>query len=332
MKVWSAIYNVFAVMILIMFSMAYLNVSKVSQRDFDQARLNQAVEFSTEATFRSALAVEDINVDYTNSDVVSINTGDSLDIFESLMCMNYDLSVSDNNKKLIEQSIASIVLTGNDGFYITQSAQDDTTPGDSVKGMEYSLKWSIKMPYLMRDGNNTYALNIGREAYTSISDSGIFEIPTSPGYPSGITKDKALEVANAQIQKVITKEIELKNINNERFNYNFQLPSVTNKNGVNPIDGAGILVLIQGADYVSSEKMNAISVSGYKTIKKINVIAFTETIDGTDRKYYCYQGQMDPTDIGSRYRVNNYYNNIIDAAKDGYAPNYELMTKKIADR
>ncbi len=332
MKIWSALFNIFAILMLVMLSVAYLNVDKVVKRDFDQARLNQAVEFSTEETFRRALAVEDIGIDYSNLDVVSINTGEALNIFETLMCMNYDLSVSDNNKNTIEQSIVSIALTGNDGFYVTQSSQDDTTPGNSVKGQEYPLKWSVKIPYLMTDGDKTYALNIGREAYASITSSGKFDVPVTPGYPPGITKAKAMEVANSTIQKRMIKEAETKHLNDDPFSFNFQLPTMTTKKGVNPIDGPGILVIMQGASYASSEKIGAVSVSGFKTMEQINIVAFTENVGGVDRKYYCYNGQMDPYDIGARYKIQNYYHSMKEAAEAGYAPHYGLLTKKITTK
>lgn len=332
MKVWSAIFNIFAVLLLVMLSLSYLNVTKVMTRDFDQVRLNQAVEYSTEAAFLGTLSVEDIDIDYSNLDVVSINPSNALDLFETMMCFNYDLSTSKPNKDVIRDSIAIGVLSGSDGFYITQTSQDDTTPGNGVDGGEYTMRWSAKIPYLYKSGNKTYALNIKKQSWVSISNAGLLEIPVDVGYPSGLSEETILSAVNAQITNTMVEEIERKNINGNTFGFKFFLPVETTKSGVNPIDGPGILILLQGAPFASSERISAVSVSGYQTTTRINLIAFTENISGVDRKYYCYEGQMDPADIGSRYIVDNYYRNTVAAAKAGYAPHYGLLAKKITRR
>lgn len=329
MKVWSTIFNIFTLLIMGLMSISYIHVSRVANRDFNQARLNQAIEYATKETFTEALAVEDIDLDYETMGTVNINTGQSLDIFETMMCINYDMSVSYENKKYIENSIAAIVLSGNDGFYITQSVEDDTTPNNGVDGGEYVLRWSPKIPYLYEHSGTTYALNIGKEAYAGIDSSGKLIIPTNPGYPVGLTKEDAIIAANTQIKKAIVKEAEAKSSNNDNFEYNVNLPVETINTGVNPIDGPGILVLMSGNRFASPEPIDAISVSGYKTTKRVNVIAFTEMVNGVERKYYCYQGQMSPHDINSVYTIQNYYRTIADAAEAGYSPHYGLLSRKI---
>lgn len=335
MKVWGAIFNIFSAFMIMIIFMTFVNLTVIFNRDFDQARLNQAVKYATEAMFKSAIEVEDIDIDYTGLDIVSINPGNSLDIFLALMCFNYDLAVSEENKDYIEDSIANIVLTGSDGFYITQTVEDDTTPYDGVDGGEFVLKWSPKILYTLGVGNVTYALNIGKERYIAIDGTGNIEIPSNEGYPLGVTADMVLEIANKKITDNMVAEIENRNVvYKDSFDFKFFLPAVTTKAGVNPIRGAGILTLVQEAKYASNERISTISVSGFRTIERINVIAFriVDEFDGSEVKYYCYQGQMDLSDIGSKYIIENYYRNTREAAKAGYNPHYGLLTKKTAKR
>ena len=105
MKVWSAIFNLIAVMMLVFMLVMYLNYTKVLKRDFDQARLNQALEYATEGMFQKTIEVEDIDTDYSDMYSVEINPSDSLDIFECIMCFNYNMSPSEENKKHIENFI-----------------------------------------------------------------------------------------------------------------------------------------------------------------------------------------------------------------------------------
>lgn len=329
MQVWSSIFNVFAIVILLYWNMAYVNTSKVLEKDFDQARLNQAVEYATEAMFQKTIEIEDIDIDYTNMNSVLINPSDSIDIFESLMCFSYNMSPSEENKKHVEHSIAAAILSSGDGFYIAEEVEDDITPGDANKGGDYVLKWGVKKPYTTKIGNKTYGFNIDKDKWVSVDSSGHISIPSGVGFEGGMTHDSALMIANQQINKAIIHEIERKNLNRKAFEYKFYLPSVATKDGVNPITGPGVLMLVQALDFASTERIDAISVSGFKTRPRIQVIGFTD-IGG--RKYYCYDSQMDPADIGTRFTTTNIFRSIEAAANAGYAPHYQLLAKKITKR
>lgn len=355
MKVWAAIFNLFAVLIIMLLSLAYFNTNRVLDRDFNQARLNQAVKYSTEATLANSLSIEDTDLDYTDLNNISVSPGNSLDTFETMMCFNYNLSTSDSNKEDIENSIAVAVLSTNNGYYVTQTAEVDTTPNNGVRGGEYATKWSPKIPYTTKIGSKTYAINIGSKSYMGISDAGTVDTQVTSGYPMGInSQEKALEIANQEITKSMIKAIDDKNVNNDPFNYKFFLPSETTKTGINPIKGTGILVLMQNTDFASAEKISSISVSGYKAIKKVNVVSYIENVDGILKYYYCYQGQLNPNkiktysgslpasvgDINQGYAyVTNYFDNTRKAATGTeindnltihYQPDFSVLTKKIA--
>lgn len=327
MKVWSAILNIFAVFVLFIYFAAYLHLNKALTRDFDQARLNIAMEYATKAMFKSALEADDIGTDYTDLSYVKVSPGDSLQVFADMMCFNYDFSTTDENRQMIYDSIAVAVLSGDDGFYITQYVENDTTPGNGVRGGEYELRWSPKIPFLIKIGNRIFAVNISQEKWVSIDSAGNIVIPTTIGYVAGITKDKVIELANQQIKEHMINEINNRNLNNTQFNFKFFLPADTTKSGVNPINGTGVMLLLQNAKFASSEQINAVSVSGYKTKRLINVVAFMDRTTGL--KYYCYEGQIDPMDLGTKYIVENYFKTTREAAEKGYSPHVGLLTKKI---
>lgn len=328
MKVWAPTFNIFAVLLMLMLTTAYHNITRAVDRDFDQIRLNHAVRYATEAAFLEAIRVDDIGIGYDNLELVSVSPGKSLDTFINMLAINYDMSLSEENKQFIQNSIASIVLTGNYGFYITQLVENDTTPGNNVRGGEFEIRWSPKIPYFMTIGNTTYALNLNKERWVSVSDALTIRVPNDIGYPAGITRENVLEAVNNQITDTMIQEIERKNSNNQRFDFRFFLPVETTRAGVNPIQGPGILVFMQSAKFASSERINAVSVAGFRATRRINIIAFTENIGGVNRKFYSLEGQMDPIDIGTRYRIENFFRNTREAALAGYAPHFGLLTRK----
>lgn len=345
MKIWSALFNMIAVILILFLSIAYFNTTRVLERDFDQARLNLAVEFATRAMFEKTLEIEDLGMDYTELGNVQINSSDALDIFTSLMCINYDMSTSEENKRHIENSIASAVLAGSDGFYITQLVKDDTVKGDGLVGDSKVLRWSPKIPYYVHVNNKTYAINFVEQTYASVNqhkngasnDSTSIMVPTTPGYPLSITDRVALQSVNNQIVDTILNEMKVSNDNRKSVDYKFYLPVETTAKGVNPIDGPSVLVLMQGVDFASSQRLNSLSVSGYKVVKKIHVVGFLEAATG--RRYYCYTTQLpseestlDPSNPdGKLYIVEDYFDSMRDAAMDNrhYTPHYEFLARKI---
>lgn len=351
MKVWSAIFNMIAILILMLLGLSYLNLTSTLDRDFDQIRLNYAVEYATEAMFETTLEAEDLDMDYTNLDKVHIDSSDALDIFCSLMCFSYDMSLSDENFANIENSIASCVLAGNDGYYVGQFADYDSTPGDGILVDSKRLRWSIKIPYFVKVGTYSYSVGYNDGEWkrvvtsnSSIKDSKVY-VPSDVGYPMGINNIDVKHAVNTQIRETMMKEIKDRNLNNIGFDFKFYLPDSTTVNGVNPVEPPAVLLLMEGVDFASTEKINALSVSGFKVVKRVNVVAFVDK--DTGRYYYCYESQLMDEEkdaccggTGS-YHIQNYYRDMKTAAEskgldengrevnEYYSPYYDIMTRKI---
>lgn len=346
MRVWSALFNIIALILILFIVIIFFNTTRVLERDFDQARLDYAVSFATRAMFEKTLEIGDLNADYTDISNVQLNSSNALDTFDNIMCMNYDLSTSKENKTMIENSIASVVLASSDGYYIAQLVNDYEIVGKNGVDNEVvniqTLKWSPKIPYYvtLEGYNTTYALNFIDKKYISIrhgvsnADSSTISIPQNPGYPGAIDANTVLKEVNNQITNSMIYEMNVRNYTKKENEYKFYLPLEQTYKGVNPIEGPSILMLVQGVEYASTQRLDAISVAGYKVAAKIAVIAFEDTARG-NRKFYCYESQLpsDDISIGSsgsgRYRIVNYYNNTTEAAKAGYAPNYEFLKRKI---
>ena len=109
---------------------------------------------------------------------------------------------------------------------------------------------------------------------------------------------------------------------------------------VNPIEPPSILLVMRGIDFASSEKINALSVAGFKVTQRVNVVAFVDTV--TNKSYYCYESQLRDEERDAccggtgRFHIENYYKDIKDAASDispttgeYYYPYYDVMTRKI---
>lgn len=336
MKLWSALFNMIAVILMMMLTIAYFNVVKVLERDFDQERLNLAVGFATRAMFEKTLEIEDLGMDYSDLGNVQINSSDALDTFTSLMCISYDMSTSEENRRHVENSIAAAVLASGDGFYITQTVTDDVILGNNIVGDGKVLRWSPKIPYILDVNNRKYAVDFVNKTYASVNrytngasnDSGSISISNNPGYPLSITDNMVTQSVNNQIVVAVLKEMERSNENQEIIDYKFYLPLTTTAKGVNPITEPSVLLMMSGVDFASTHKLDALSVSGFRVTTKVNVLGIRERATG--RRFYCYETQIPFNRLGD-FEVEDYFSTITDAAIDprGYTPHYEFIKRKV---
>ena len=142
----------------------------------------------------------------------------------------------------------------------------------------------------------------------------------------GVTKDMIRKVVSETITREITKGIIARNrvIEYSKEPYNFFIPSELTKTGINPIVKPSLIIMLQGVDFASSVKVDAMSVGGVTTDRKRVVVGFIQ--DGY--KYYCYERQL-PEDIISLSK--EFFNNVEQAAQAGYHPHYEYLGNRIRE-
>lgn len=333
MRTWAPIINFFCVLMLLM----WLQVTHTELRTFEaemaERRLAVAVDNSTKAAFQAALNIDDLDLEYADLGSVAISPGDTLEIFESMMCLNYGMDTSAENMALIEGFIPAAVFACSDGYYITQLSNVDTDDNDGTVNGEYRLKWSMKNPYVIQENNTLYAVNIYNTKWTSVTPGGANGITirnstsASPLLFGATTKQEYFNIvrdaANNQITEAMQYEIGYRNKFIPGWDYKFYLPSMTTSGGVNPVIRPSLIVLVQGADIVTSHKLDYVGVGGVRSERRKAVVGFRE--DGL--KYYCYEGQIPHEKLG---QVEDYFTTIDKAAEAGYSPYYEYLVKHIA--
>lgn len=352
MKVWSIIFNVFGILVLFMFGAYYINISEVVDAEFQQLRYEYAVRQATEAMFLSTLQAEDIQLDYTTMDYISIDSSEAIEIFDRVMCFNYDMSPSDENFALINQNIAACAIAGYDGFYITEMVESDEIEDNGTTVDGYSLRFSPKIPYYLDTGNQTYAIDTYRKTYIAMQNNNHSANPTiyydGLTLPAGVSEEDVTLAINTQIRGRLLNEIASSDnaLMHDFEQLRMYFPEDTTSTGVNPFGVPGIIVIMHGAEFAGTEGASTMAVAGYKVVTKTNVIAFTDT--RTNRSYYCYESQLrdeeKTSDSGGiavggtfgPFKIENYYDSIQEACMNvsptsgrHYDPYYDILVRKI---
>lgn len=351
MKTWSPVFNLLAGLLLVIMGITFVNYDRVITRDFEQDRYNFAVRQATEAMFLSTLSTEDLGMDYKNLQYVSINSSTALQIYDRVMCFNYNLAPFSENFDAVNQSIAACVLAGYDGYYIGETVPVDSEPHNGILVDGYGLKFSPKVPYFLETPTNVYALDTFLNTWMSISKVSPNATPAYnvvSSLPAGFTGEDVTDAVNTQIRATLLNELDssdnalMENLREFRLFF----PDTTTATGVNPIDVPAIFVMTKAPDFATSSRIYSMSTSGYKVVSKVNVIAFTDTRTG--RSYYCYEGQLRDEEKTAKsggistgtgygtFEIENYYKSIQEAAAavspttgEHYAPYYDIMARKI---
>ena len=360
MKVWTAVFDIVAVLIMVMLLSYYLNVSTTIDTEFNQARYEYAIRQATEAMFKQAIESEDIELDYSSMTYVNINASNGLEIFDRVICANYNMSYCDDNCNEINQSIAACVIAGYDGYYITEMSESDDIKGNGSTVDNYTLRFSPKYPFYVEAGGRTYAVDTYKNTYASLASNTLANIGDTPKVstkvgdplPAGLTKERVNKAINVQIRDKILSEIySSDNVALKDYTqFRLYFPDDRTVTGVNPFEVPGIFVMMQGADFAKTEGMTSIGVAGFKVVPKQKVVLFTDTRTG--RHYYCMQGQLkeEEKDLASggvvvggvegKFHIDDYVYTVKEAAEatynnvengEHYYPYYDILVRKIQE-
>lgn len=347
MKIWTPIFNFIAIFILILLIPGYYNFAKSLDKEFDQARLDIAVDNATKAMMIAATDVDSIDLDYIDPDSIILTPGKSIDFFTTVMCFCYDMEPTHHNKNIIEASICSMVLADEFGYYIAELVEDDLTPEipdtdliakgytlknglyeklyDTVKdtiainkttGKDFTLRWSMRIPYSRTNGNTTETFSFGYNPILRINNAtgSTSLLKDQVAEDDEEQRKKIIAEVNTQVSNAIEAEIVRRNANsNNSFDFKFYLPHETTTLGVNPIKGPSALVFLNNATYASNYSIDAVNVGGYRAQQRQYIVCFT--MGG--QKFYCYAKQLPDTD---RHFIDTYVSTMREACDMGYIP------------
>lgn len=332
MKVWGSIFNFFALILLMYLMMIGKDIIGANERQFEEIRLRYAVDYATGAAFSSAVESDNIGVTYEDLQGVKLNPNEVLDSFKSIMCLNYDMSLSEANFSMLDRYISFATLITNNGYYIASLQELDTTD-DKVNGGEYGMVWSLKKPYVLDYGTKSVAVALYDESWVLAKENGtgvvlsrgasFSDLALSEGIV--LERGKITDFVNQRLSDDINNTIRTRNEVYREYDGNTFVHIPVTKDsvtGVNAIEKPTFLIGIQGVDFAGPEKLSVTSVGGYKVTRKYRVLAFREN----GQKYFCYETQIPDSAMDS---VEDFYDTMEEAALEGYLPHLEYLSKPL---
>lgn len=340
MKVWNAIFNLIAVVIIAMMIMVINNIDTLNRRQFEEVRLSYAVDYAVEAAFRAAIDTDSIGTDYSNGGMeeVKVNPTMILPTFYNILGLSYDIALNEDTIAKMEQSIATGVLCAIDGYYVLENVEKDNNPYDFNIGGEYGLVWGVKRPYIVYsdNGERIFSANIVNQKWAEFvpiyrQDENA-AIITGKDYTdarlNGVLTDEKVKSA---IGNLITEDINYA-INRRNITLtwdkigSFYMPSSESFTAINNIKSPTLIIIFQDSTFLNGFNMDTVSIGGARVRVRSQVIGFQIVGDPTGEKYYCYAGQQ----LGEYFKsgerkpeikiISPAISNIHLAAEQGYSP------------
>ena len=288
------------------------------QNELQQLIMSYAIDYSSDAAMQEALRADDLEMDYTEDGYIIIDPEAALDTFVDMFCFNYGIGINSEARKHVLQNFIPVACVAcYDGYYIAgykPVKNDYNYPENSLSNSAWDVAFGPKLPYTYVNGGISYALNMSMDYAYAIDGMNITK---HVGLPPGLLNEDA---GIARINQILTDEIAYAvnsaNEINANWKHSFFIPSqLSTLNGVNPITGPSLIVLVQNVDLAAARPISGFSISGSRVAKARMVVGYRRN----GIKYYCYADRA-PTS-----NIEDLFMDVREAAKAGYYFDLENM-------
>lgn len=288
-----------------LYSAAIINFENQSVEEF---RLRKAVNYCIDAATAEMLETGDLGMDYANWGKISINPDLAVEAFANTFCINYGMQTNQQNRDLVQMAYTKLFcVCAYDGYYVYEPKKVNDE-GDTL------FISTPKLPYIYKDGGNTYALNLGLTDCWRFSSSNKISKIKSP-----INEKSILREINKRISDDLAYRLDQQY--EHGWSKSLYIPYELTSVGVtNSINRPSVLAFIDNVDIVSAKNISAFGVGGAHVTQNRSVAAYRRN----GKKYYAYADLL-PQDVftatnpdGTKTFIEEMYMTCQDAAEAGY--------------
>ncbi len=276
----------------------FINYSKTVQARFQEKRLEQAMNYATDAAVDIMIETSvDVGLDYADYERAYSKPDAALEGFLDLFCKNYGMSINEANLSLIKSEyLKMFCLAAFDGYYLAEPyVINDAGARDLI--------FSLKQPYIYTSPAGVgYALTIDNKD-AKVVDGQLIKKVNSP-----LSDEEKRRVINALVSDAVTEAIQRAREGN--LTNIVSLPTnLTDMRRTNPIDGITVLAYVSDMDIGSNQKAEILGIGG----ARVSHAEYCACYMRNGMKMYSYVESV-PTGVN----VIATYEKAEEAAENGY--------------
>lgn len=287
----------------------YVHIMDLSVKDYESYRLQQVANFCADAAVEEMLLSDDLDLDYADLNKVKIDPNTALNTFSELFCLNYNLTASEENKRMVRTNyFKAFVVCAYDGYY------KGTSTRVNAEG-DHELVFTPKLPYSYAANGGMYALTLGKSACYFYKNGVVSKVanPFSETLTSYLISSKVSDDLMWTLEQQYEHGV-------------YQTPYIPAKmsavKGTNTLLGPTVMVFIDDFNITTLHKVQSFNVGATAITQAKAVIAYVR--DG--QNYYCYHDKLQAAlgldDVEMEQWIDTYsvdmFMSIEDAAKEGF--------------
>lgn len=287
-------------------TLLFTGYARDAYSEFERLRLDAVVNYAVDAAVDEMVEhTQDLNLDYGQFEYLTCDPQVALDAYCVIYLQSYGMSDSEANRASITSNhLTSIMVCEYDGYFIGRPTKFNSSGA-------HDTIFSAKMPYLLRKGNEYYALNLGRQDCRKLCN-GILSTVVSP-----ITENEVRTVINTQVSDAFRASVvQAKGWQNKDT---FYVPSSLSRAvRSNPIDSTTVMVYMSGVPVGFGRTVDSFAIGGARVKHERFVGCYVR--DGV--KLYQYVDMLDDS-----YDILCTYESPLLAAEQGYEFDVSLLIR-----
>lgn len=234
----------------IIITLIFVDYSQDAYSEFQRMKLDIAVNYAVDAAVDEMVAkTQDLHLDYGDFAYLTCDPEVALETFVNVFLENYGMQYSETNRTWVTTKyLTTFVVATYDGYYVAEATKINDTGA-------YDMVFSLKNPYLYREGDVVYSLNLGWQDCKRFRD-GVYNQVDCP-----ITEAECKQVVNNCItDSLITSIGSVLNWSNMATVY---VPSeMGDVVRANPIENTTVLAYIGGMDIGFGRSVDSFGIGG----------------------------------------------------------------------
>lgn len=295
-----------AVIVWIGMNLLFIEYGRDVYQDLQERRLDIVVNYAVDAAVDEIVDNStDLGMDYVDQEKVVVEPDIALDTFCTLFLKSYGMSLSDENYSLVKTEYLPVfAVCAYDGYYIGQPTKiNDGGAMDAI--------FSVKQPYMYKDGKKMYALNLG------LRDAKLFDEHSISKVKAPITDLEQKIIINNNVSDALMETV-YKQKEGSMFSTIYIPTGMSDITRTNPIDRITVFTYLTNIDVGFGNAIETFGVGGARITKADNVGCY---IKNGMKMYTFVENIPAGTDIIEMFETP------IQAAEHGYYVDPEFVTK-----
>ena len=187
-----------ALVVWVITTMLFVNYAQDAYSEFERLRLDTVINYAVDAAVDEMVEYsKDLQLDYGDWEYLACDPEVALDTFITMYLDSYSMIDNESNRAWVTATYCKAFLVATfDGYYIGE-------PTLINEGWAHDIVFSAKQPYMYKEGNDYYSLNMTRQQCKRLRNGVLSTVDR----PSSLTETDVKTIINGSISDAFSTTV-----------------------------------------------------------------------------------------------------------------------------